>query len=1643
MSPLERFDVQRIAQQLRTTGCWNPMLSNFVPWILAQSGGLLRERPLVISNVGTASVAFDSTQPLLRVPVEEVPCGRLATAITIHALADGHFHAFVGGEERPILPDGDSFFRAFLTAAARCDAPRIVDALVQELRASLADYVLENSEIASHLLRGTDIELPMPQIDALPCDAAVQAWTEHLANNRRLCLQGACFPTWRELGRSTVAAFKDAFFSSDVEQPRHMAGEREEVIVAGQGLSGVIAPVTCMPSWQESLTALLLDVASPLMFPYAIANRTSRSNDAGMNRYLHQYVSWLDGMMERSHASYGVALSAPDVVRQRRTMRAAQQAYAFYSRPSPGDTALSHCGKRLHEHLTATLSDVEKGRTSVERGMREMVDQAEHKGSAVPFLSNAAVAIDRTIAAAIGSVLPWSQVSAASSSFSNLSAITTIAPLPEGGTVDVDYAIEVERVMDWAMRTQGAKIKQAYHPILDPVSFIDSHIDAEIRQYEVMHAVNLGLQANSSIAVKFIDKRFKNTYLENAPEDFTTENYPLRELVTRRHRDALGKQMVIESEEHPMLLEWLRRRNLQDLMLAELAKYRNSIEHTQALKTLQADMILAQMLRYLADHRGPSPYIDSVERFLKGQNVPKLVKFHGAELSGVFLVPCQAGGVLVSVDDDQYFHIGVRTHQYWRGWKADSMELPVFPDDDVFKKWVLERVPLYDWLRLSADDDAFLTRDSASYSGPWRLHHGKHFTVVHSPFTFQTVKNHSALIERLFEGMMQRLASDIDTLIYTEREEYTERGLEALKSFVMLFTMALLASVGGSSLQKLAKTIAASMADMGIYTSLSALQVHIADSPPKVAAYWKQVLAAAVVSGLNGIVGTIPLTAGKLLAPLMTSRRVAAAIEIYRHARNLATQARSGWPSRVRWARLESPARIDLLTQAARDSASAVELARSVGWRALERSIRYGFSHSADDQSVLEYTWGDFDVELPRVTQRIAADLKCLNDARVHMAHLQKGTTRMVRFSMPGDPRREAARWITQGGSLIDIADFSALLRRYEWSTLTNVEIIDAIYADVYRPVPGQPFRPYRTSGQPMFASVDIARSAYELELKIIARKHYANLGDMLFAATMRLHPFGDGNANVARTLYALAQLQEGRGWFQALSVDDEYTLSGLPRAVDADFIPHVEGEVGRLGDFVDEPVQADLEEEIESVSGPSSPRFSFSEIGMLMKKVRALPTVSVYFTSTAGKSFEAANMLADFLKEEGYQAGVRKIALWDQESAPTYHYYVAFARKQEGTLIVDVTARDFDSRFRWSLIAEEDGWRQVFLGFTQNKDSVIRYRDFEIERRPRLQEQVSFSDATYDSLRDFSHEPTWYRVPALSAARRLQSIVEGNGMVRHYLTQPQACLAVAKEVVVALRAEEIPYEVLGTFIWGSSRTNWPLNHFVVKAEIDDHVLMIDPTADQFLDAHAFYGPLREWRRMFQSALPRAAIRGRFFNSVEQAEVIFSPSVPQPMHAQQGPGTLMQRPSWYADNMQACATAELQSMKETITIGERKAKLGLSSITEGDIAAVFHAQYEKAASILGIRTRQILLQAMVKPILAKGQQYHELLGRAGVLAKYEARTTLSNSEKANIYEELAALIDRDIVAHPDTRRLKQLQILKVEIAVQQARLNQY
>jgi hypothetical protein len=694
-----------------------------------------------------------------------------------------------------------------------------------------------------------------------------------------------------------------------------------------------------------------------------------------------------------------------------------------------------------------------------------------------------------------------------------------------------------------------------YSPILNPAVFIDDYITAGIRRYEQQSGTTSHLSPDSHVSVTYhpgpYDANLVPPYAR-APSSHTVRA-TLREVVTghylyafKQARDSLGRRYSFPRTtfEPRELIESLTRENLQTVMERELSKYRANPANRTGLTALYRNMIKLRCLAYLDSPNKNVEYVPAVERFLTGDLQAQEVSFNGAKLNGVFLIPSgRKGGVLFDVDSPVFFNVisSTRTYETFTGPQTELVS--VFPKTTAFKDWLLARLPSvtaqqYKDSPASVFDTTVYSDFNAIPPSTWLLH----------PFSFTSSQNQGDLANKLFDGLMNRLDSDIDYLVFSSWEQTTEHLLEVAKTILMIAAIGLNTVIPGTgTLLSRIGLFLANLALDGAYVAASLTQAHMADRPEDAAAYRNDAILAGILGGVGTLASAAPLT----------RQGITQALALYRRTKSATLTFIPQALRAVTWSRMADDVKVNLLVDSMKGSEPARNLALLTTPEIVEHSIRQNLLLDSLGTARTRFAWGELAFEQAQVQRRLQSDLARLSAANGHLQRLLDAPPAVPRQSLPGEPVPAAANWITGNSrSASDPGSISELqgrirnvLSQNREADLLDIHTINRLHDAVYRPAAGQVERVFRSSSDPLFMGSDVGRAGFVKALGAIKTKVQAgqvDAGEALFGAIVRYHPYGDGNGRTARTVYALAQLNKQEPSFKALTPLAEDMLSSL-----------------------------------------------------------------------------------------------------------------------------------------------------------------------------------------------------------------------------------------------------------------------------------------------------------------------------------------------------------------------------------------------------------------------------------------------------------------------------------------------------------------
>lgn len=699
------------------------------------------------------------------------------------------------------------------------------------------------------------------------------------------------------------------------------------------------------------------------------------------------------------------------------------------------------------------------------------------------------------------------------------------------------------------------KLEDLDSMILSPSAFIDDYITKEIAAYEKRTGEKTRMNPDSVVTVVCSPAGYDANllpYNKSAPSKLRM-SATLRDVVSgqylykfREQKDSLDRTYPYPfiTFEPEGLISALTANNLQTRMEQALQTYRETPANKTGMTSLYKEMITLRCLAYLEDSNHAPAYKLAVENFLQGRVQAQEVFFKGTRLNGAFLIPVgESRGVLFSVDEAECFDVGNSTITYDPSElrRGIQVNVPKFPNTPEFKNWVLNKMPGY-------NAQEYRNRPATMFNSAVLTHSQMNFPRtqrIDRPVSFSEGVSTDVLADKLFDGLMDRLNSDIDYQVFSSYEQNLDHALEVGKAILMLATTALNVAVPGTgTLLSRVGVFLANMALDAAYVTAAATQSYLADRPQDAAAFRNEAIIAGVLGGVGTTIGGAALS----------REGIAAARNLYRQARFASGNIIPAALGKVAWTKLADPKKIDLLVDAVEKSTNAVQLKTLIPPTVVTQSIRRNLALDFEGAAKTRFAWGDFPIEQLQAERRLNSDLARLNDAQQHMRQLLASPPTLPRVFIPGERVEQAANWIARNSRSATATDSLSELEqrikgvlsdnRNRQADLLDIATIDRIHGEVYQPASGQTARTFRSSSDPTFMGSDVARAGFEKALADIRRSNPTEVGDMLFAAIARYHPYGDGNGRTARTLYALAKLKQEGTHFEALGVEAENLLN-------------------------------------------------------------------------------------------------------------------------------------------------------------------------------------------------------------------------------------------------------------------------------------------------------------------------------------------------------------------------------------------------------------------------------------------------------------------------------------------------------------------
>lgn len=481
-----------------------------------------------------------------------------------------------------------------------------------------------------------------------------------------------------------------------------------------------------------------------------------------------------------------------------------------------------------------------------------------------------------------------------------------------------------------------SNIERSYDPILNLSDYIDVYIDNILTEFNRKNNTHFSKDDHITIEV-----RKKPTGVILTSRLLATLTFSMVEIAIGKHRlqikstlsdfnvdKTVAFEQYVNNLERDLAIR-LWESDLQENMLLALNKYRGEMgnEKRKSLYKHYSDNILSHCLAYLDSPKRMEFTSLLVEQFISGNNIAKEVLFHGVPLNGAFMLQKDSvAGILFSIDEPNFFHV-YATHARAEPGIRNAMEsqitnivynplLPLFPNTTKFREWVFNRLPLADAERLK--HASFYGELDRQWIDPIISSDGFRDIPI-SPFTFRYTEGIDSISKISLFNLLQRLESDIDSLVHSPGEVAGEESLENTKSFLLISSLALnfFMGVAPSNSLKLIMLIANMSLDIG-YVLATLAQSNIVDDTEKKNAYAREAVISGVVSGILNFSPTIQLGASGVKRSLNIYRGIKAA-------------ARNGVPellAKRSWAKLSINDKLDALKHIVQGSDDARTLER-------------------------------------------------------------------------------------------------------------------------------------------------------------------------------------------------------------------------------------------------------------------------------------------------------------------------------------------------------------------------------------------------------------------------------------------------------------------------------------------------------------------------------------------------------------------------------------------------------------------------------------------------------------------------------------------------------------------------------------------
>lgn len=1028
-----------------------------------------------------------------------------------------------------------------------------------------------------------------------------------------------------------------------------------------------------------------------------------------------------------------------------------------------------------------------------------------------------------------------------------------------------------------------------YAPILDPSTALDEIINQRIKAFERQTGETLSLQPDSRITVWYKDNQPANPnhHLVSAVE--RKKYFTLKQVVTGIHlsdislmRGHHGQVYKVSRVSHQQLVDFIDKKLLKRTLEANLSDYKARPGLEQKWVDFYDGRIKNAAFNYLSNTSIEHPGHVLMSRFLNGELKASEVEFHGTKVSGVFAVTHGQSAVMCSVDDDNCFYISEKRNTYWKFGASYTEFMPVYPNDEKFNSWIRIKLPIIEQVKAARNPQAFeVTRTKMSTNV--QIGMGRNGGRVKiKPLTFTAQESPQQLSASLFKSNMARAKSDIDTLIFTDWEHFSLEALNALNEILKVQGLLLMVGAPGTGavLKSMIYATGLGLASAGAH----ALKAEISDDPTErdtaEKSAWVSLISTAVSLG-------IPLAIGGAKG----AYTVASAVHYHRFAKEYIIRPdtfriikdvlarRYGIKFSPAASSSHAPANTAALLPKTAGSSPATGQAvasgavpgvqgvagKSTTWnqmtdaqkvshlsnkltasgigkkliaRTSEQSVRQSIANNRRQALTTATNWKSERTEINLAKALLESDSKRVDTVDQFIKQLHKQPPTIETRAVSGPPVQRAAGWIAASSSpWIPEGRLQQVIAQFQQADLSKISVID----DIHRAIIGTSEETVRLSGDAGQLGSDIAHGAFVHQLKNSGAPTGLSRAEWLFGLTQSFQPYATNNDPLARTLYALAHLQDTDNGFSALVKTSESRLS--PPSISVKKPPARVPAAPTSAPDVDTRI-----EPFRQIEGNPS-RALPVEMHGFMETLRANPKLHNAFMAPAGQCASAAETVAEFMRTNGFEnIRFRGMLIWSSRNPDgVFNHFLPVGDFQGKTYAFDLTAPQFANKGMPSLtdpmILPEPALMQAYQAAT-NK-ALIKYKDFSNLRSA----EAAFSDFSAPGPKQFIEgghllsygwsKPTLAQPNAASGPSPLDKVstpVRGIARVRAQDTanrKPGLQVPLSSPAPAPLAIDNPGFQLLGPKNWGSLSDKDKIDYLVNRLLLSDDARALMGSTDK------------------------------------------------------------------------------------------------------------------------------------------------------------------------------------------------------------------